>query len=76
MACLYDLLHASDFPGCKPDLDSTGVEGGFRENVSHHAASKLPSTLILFLRDVYSQSWLDVLAVLAVHDLASLAIRR
>jgi len=51
IACLYDLLHAPDFPGCEPDLDSTEVEGGFRENVSHNAGSKLPSTLILFLRE-------------------------
>ena len=29
-----------------------------RENVFHHAASKLPATLILFLRDVYPQSGL------------------
>jgi hypothetical protein len=71
MACLYDLLHASDFPGCEPDLDATGVEGGFRENVFHHAASKLPATLILFLRDVDPQSWLDVFAVLSIHNLAS-----
>jgi hypothetical protein len=71
MACLHNLLHASDFPSGEPDLDATGVEGGFRENVFHNAASKLPATLILFLRDVYPQSWLDVFAVLSIHDLAS-----
>ena len=76
MACLHNLLYAPHFPGCEPDLDAPRVEGGFCENVFHNAASKLPATLILFLRDVHPQSWLDVFAVLSVHALASLVIRR
>src|SRR6266849_10809792 len=35
VACLHDLLHASHFHGCEPDLDATRVEGGFREDVFH-----------------------------------------
>src|SRR6266581_8987806 len=71
MACLHNFLHSSHFPGCEPDFDAARVEGGCREDVFHHAASKLPGTLIVLLRDVHPQPWLDVCAVLPVHALAS-----
>jgi hypothetical protein len=52
------------------------VERGFRKDVFHDAAGEFPGTLILFLRDVHPQPWLDVFAVLSVHALASSAFRR
>jgi hypothetical protein len=55
----------------EPALDAARVEGGFREDVFHDAAGKFPGALILLLRDVYPEPWLDVFAVLAVHSLAS-----
>src|SRR4030095_852135 len=73
LACLHNFLHASYFPGCEADLDAARVERGFRENVFHNAASELPGTLILLLRNVHAQPWLDVFAGLSVHALASFA---
>ena len=67
MAGLHNLLHASHFTCVEPDLDAARVEGGFREDVSHNAASKLPRTLVLLLCHVYLQSWLDVFAITTVH---------
>src|SRR2546427_12875 len=67
MACLHNLLHAPHFPGCKPDLDAARVEGRFCQDVFHDAAGKSPGTLILLLRDVHPQPWLDVFAVLTIH---------
>src|SRR6476661_5638322 len=67
LASLHDLLHASHFTCLEPDLDAARVEGGFREDVSHNAASKLPRTLVLLLCNVYFQSWLDVFAITTVH---------
>jgi len=55
----------------EPDLDAARVEGGFREDVFHDAAGKFPGALILLLRNVHSQPWLYVIAVLTVHSLAS-----
>src|SRR5262245_37635748 len=75
LACLDNLLHAPHFPGCESDLDAARVERGFREDVFHNAASKLPGTLVLLLRDVHSQPRLDVFTVLSVHALASFAFR-
>jgi hypothetical protein len=69
-------LHPSHFPGVKPDLDTTRVEGGFCQDVFHDACSQLPAPLILFLRDVYPQSWLDVFAIVAVHVLAAFTLRK
>ena len=71
MTSLHNLLHASHFPGCQPDFDAAGVEGRCREDVFHDTASMLPGTLIVLLRDVHPQPWLDVFTVLAVHALAS-----
>ena len=76
MACPHDLLHAPHFPGCKPDLDTARVEGGFREDVFHDAAGKFPGPLVVLLRNVHSQPWLDVFAVLTVHALMSFTLRR
>ena len=76
MARPYNLLHASHFPGCESDLDAARVERGYREDVFHHTASKLPGTLIVLLHDVHAQPWLDVFTVLSVHALASSAFRR
>ena len=76
MACLHNLLYAPHFPGCEPDLDAPRVEGGFCEDVFYDAAGESSGTLIAFLRDVHPQPWLDVFAVLSVHALASLVIRR
>ena len=67
MACLHNLLHASYFACLKPDLDAARVEGRCREDVLHDAADKSPGTLVLLLRDVHPQPWLDVFAVLTVH---------
>src|SRR5882672_9642136 len=67
MVCPHDLLHASHFPGCKPDLDTTRVEGGCREDVFHDAAGTFPGPLVVLLRHGHPQPWLDVLAVLTVH---------
>ena len=36
---------------------------------------QFPGALILLLRNVHAQPWLDVIAVLAVHALASLTFR-
>ena len=55
MVYLHNLLHASHFPGCKPDFDAARVEGGLREDVFHDATGKSPGTLILLLRDVHPQ---------------------
>ena len=74
MACPHDLLHASHFPGCKPDLDTARVEGGLREDVLHYAAGKFPGPLVVLLRNVHPQPWLDVFAILPVHALASLRL--
>src|SRR5438093_9034075 len=75
MACPHDLLHAPHFPGCKPDLDTARVEGGCREDVFHDAAGTFPGPLIVLLRHVHPQPWLDVFAVLTVHVLMSFPIR-
>ena len=76
MASLYNLLHASHFPGCEPDLDAARVARGLREDVFHNTASKLPGTLIVLLRNVHVQPWLDVFTVLSVHVLASPSANR
>jgi hypothetical protein len=76
MASLHNLLHASYFPGYKPDLNAARVERGFREDVFHDAAGVFPGTLILFLRDVHPQPWLDVFAVLPVHALDSFTLQK
>src|SRR5712692_3803925 len=76
MACLHNLLHASYFPGCEPDLDTARVDGGLREDVFHDAGSKSAGTLIVLLRDVHPQPWLDVFAVLPVHALVSFTFSR
>ena len=52
---LNNLLHASHFPGCEPDLDATRVEGGCREDVFHDTTGELSAPLILLLRDVHPQ---------------------
>ena len=52
------------------------MERGFREDVFHNAAGESLGTLIVLLCDVYSQTWLDVFVVLAVHALASAVFRR
>ena len=75
MTSLHNLLHASHFTCLEPDLNAARVEGGFRENVFHDTAGKLPGTLIVLLCNAYLQSWLDVFAILSVHVLASLAFR-
>jgi hypothetical protein len=75
MAWLHNLLHASHFPGLEPDLNTVRMEGGLREDVLHDAAGELPTPLIMLLGDVYSESWLDVFAVLPVHTLTSCAMR-
>src|SRR5436309_1657756 len=67
MACLHNLLYTSYFPGCKPDFDAARVEGRFREDVFHDAASEPSAALILLLRDVHPQPWRDVFAVITVH---------
>jgi hypothetical protein len=59
----------------EPDLDAARVEGGFREDVFHDAAGTFPGALILLLRNVHPQPWLDVFAVLPVHALASFTFR-
>jgi hypothetical protein len=46
----------------EPDLDAARVEGGLREHVFHDAAGQFPGALILLLRDVHPQPWLDVFA--------------
>jgi hypothetical protein len=76
LACLPNLLHAPHFPGCEADLDATRVERGFRKDVFHHTARKLPGTLVLLLRDVYFEPRLDVFAVLSVQALASSAFQQ
>src|SRR6266849_3470017 len=76
MACPHDLLHAPHCPGCKPDLDTARVEGGCREDVFHDAAGKFPGPLVVLLRHVHPQPWLDVFAVLTVHALMSFTCRR
>ena len=45
----------------------TETQGRCRENVFHDAASMLPGTLSVLLRDVHPQPWLDVFTVLSVH---------
>ena len=45
MTSLYNLLHASHFPGCKSDFDAAGVEAGCHEDAFHDAPSKRPGTL-------------------------------
>src|SRR4029450_9581834 len=67
LACLHNLLHASHFTCLEPDLDAARVEGGLRENVFHDAAGQSPGALILLLRDVYPEPWLDVFAIITVH---------
>jgi hypothetical protein len=51
------------------------VKRGFRKDVFHNTASEFSGTLVLLLRDVYAQPWLDVFTVLSVHALASFAFR-
>src|SRR5262249_39141826 len=76
IASLRDLLHTPHFPGGESDLDAARVEGGCREDVFHNATSKLPGALILLLRDVHLQPWLDVFAVLPMHACASFTFSR
>src|SRR5215813_1680816 len=75
LACPHNLLHAPHFPGCETDFDAARVERGFREDIFHNTASKLPGTLILLLRYVHAQPCPDVFTVLSVHALASFAFQ-
>ena len=74
MACLHNLLHAPHFACLEPDLDTARVEGGCREDVLHDAAGPFPGPLVVLLRDVHPQPWLDVCAVLTVHTLMSFTL--
>ena len=71
MACLHHFLHTPHFACLEPDLDTARVEGRCREDVLHDAASQFPGPLVVLLRDVHPQPWLDVCAVLTVHTLMS-----
>src|SRR5215510_712611 len=71
----HNLLYASHFPGCESDLHAARVEGRFREDIFYNTASEFSGTLVLLLRDVDAEPWLDVFPVLSVHALASFAFR-
>ncbi|SRR6266571_7575213 len=74
MAGLHNLLHTPHFACLEPDLDPARVEGGFREDVFHDAAGQFPGPLVVLLRNVHPQPWLDVFAVLTVHALMSFTL--
>jgi hypothetical protein len=75
MACLHNLLHAPHFACLEPDLDAARVEGGCCQDVFHDATGQSPGTLVVLLRDVHPEPWLDVFAVLPVHAFASFTLQ-
>ena len=76
MACLHNRLYASHCACLEPDLDAARVEGGCCQNVLHDATGQSPGPLVVLLRDVHPEPWLDVFAVLTVHACASFPLSR
>src|SRR5215471_798337 len=60
LAWPHNLLHAPDFACLEPDLDTARVKGGCCQDVFHDATGQSRGTLVVPLRDVHPEPWLDV----------------
>src|SRR5919201_3161075 len=76
MAGLHNRLHAPHFACLEPDLDTARVEGGCCQDVLHDATGQSPGTLVVLLRDVHPEPWLDVFAILPMHACAAFTCSR